>query len=73
MHTLNETREYIEAMMKRESAGIHLYASIVLNSTHAIMGTAMIFNFDLEAKHAEIIYCITFRAGTNSQGLYAKL
>ena len=56
MNTLNETREYIEEMLKRELAGTHLYASIVLKSTQAIIGTAMIFNFDREAKHAEIGY-----------------
>lgn len=56
MHTLNETRKHIEEMLKRESAGTHLYASVVLKSTQAIIGTAMIFNFDHEAKHAEIGY-----------------
>ena len=56
MHTLNETCEYIEEMLKRESAGTHLYASIALKSTQEIIGTAMIFNFDREAKHAEIGY-----------------
>lgn len=56
MKTLNETHDYIEEMLKRESAGTHLYASIVLKSTQEIIGTAMIFNFDREAKHAEIGY-----------------
>jgi ribosomal-protein-alanine N-acetyltransferase len=56
MNTLNETREHIEIMLKRESAGTHLYASIVLKSTQAIVGTAMIFNFDQEANQAEIGY-----------------
>ncbi|MDP4085273.1 MAG: GNAT family N-acetyltransferase [Bacillota bacterium] len=56
MNTLNETREHIETMLKRESAGTHLYASIVLHSTQAIIGTAMIFNFDRESNQAEIGY-----------------
>ncbi|MCM2536173.1 GNAT family N-acetyltransferase [Neobacillus pocheonensis] len=56
MNTLNETREHIEIMLKRESTGTHLYASIVVKSTQAIVGTAMIFNFDQEANHAEIGY-----------------
>jgi ribosomal-protein-alanine N-acetyltransferase len=56
MNTLNETSEYIETMLKRESAGTHLYASIVLKSTQEIIGTAMIFNFDKEANQAEIGY-----------------
>jgi ribosomal-protein-alanine N-acetyltransferase len=56
MANLNETIEHIETMLKRESAGTHLYASIVLKSTQKIIGTAMIFNFDQEAKQAEIGY-----------------
>lgn len=56
MKTLTETHDYIEEMLKRESAGTHLYASVVLKSTQEIIGTAMIFNFDHEAKHAEIGY-----------------
>jgi ribosomal-protein-alanine N-acetyltransferase len=56
MNTLNETRDYIEVMLNREPAGTHLYASIVLKSTQVIIGTAMIFNFDQSAQHAEIGY-----------------
>lgn len=56
MNTLNETSEHIETMVKRELAGTHLYASVVLKSTQEIIGTAMIFNFDHNAKRAEIGY-----------------
>lgn len=56
MNTLDETRELVELMLKREAAGTHLYASIVLSSNQAIIGTAMIFNFDQEANQAEIGY-----------------
>lgn len=56
MNTLDETREHIETMLKRESAGTHLYASIILKLTQEIIGTAMIFNFDQNANHAEIGY-----------------
>jgi ribosomal-protein-alanine N-acetyltransferase len=56
MKTLDETRNYIEEMLRRESAGTHLYASVVLKATQEIIGTVMIFNFDHEAKHAEIGY-----------------
>lgn len=56
MNTLNETRELIEIMIKRESEGTHLYASIVQKSTQTIIGTAMIFNFDHEANQAEVGY-----------------
>lgn len=58
MKSLEETREHIKLMLNRESAGTHLYASIVLKSTHEIIGTAMIFNFDEEANKAEIGYLI---------------
>lgn len=56
MKSLEETHNYIVEMLRRESAGTHLYASIVLRSTQEIIGTAMIFNFDYEAKHAEVGY-----------------
>ncbi len=56
MKTLSETNNYIEEMLKRDSAGTHLYASIVLKATQEIIGTAMMFNFDHEAKHSEIGY-----------------
>jgi len=56
MKTLNETHNYVEELLKREAAGTHLYASVVLKSTQEIIGTAIIFNFDHEAKHAELGY-----------------
>ncbi|NRD78156.1 GNAT family N-acetyltransferase [Bacillus sp. BRMEA1] len=56
MNTLDETREHIETMLKRETAGTHLYASIVLKATHKVIGTVMIFNFDHEANRAEVGY-----------------
>ncbi|MBU5314358.1 GNAT family N-acetyltransferase [Tissierella carlieri] len=56
MNTLDETREHIETMLKRESIGTHMYASIILKLTQEIIGTAMIFNFDQNANHAEIGY-----------------
>lgn len=56
MKTLNETKEFIELMVERESLGTHLYASVVLKSTQEIIGTVMIFNFDQEANHAEVGY-----------------
>jgi ribosomal-protein-alanine N-acetyltransferase len=43
-------------MLKRESVGTHLYASVILKETQAVIGTALMFNFDWEAKHAEIGY-----------------
>lgn len=58
MKTLNQTGEFIELMLKCESAGTHLYASIVLKSTQAVIGTAMMFNFDRQANQAEIGYVL---------------
>jgi len=58
MNTVHETRKLIETMLDRESAGTHLYASMVLKSTQEIIGTAMVFNFDKEANKAEIGYVI---------------
>ncbi|MEH7107819.1 GNAT family N-acetyltransferase [Bacillus sp. JJ1764] len=55
-NTLDETHEHIETMLKREEAGTHLYASVVIKPTKAIIGTVMIFNFDNEANQAEIGY-----------------
>ncbi len=56
MHTIDETKELIEEMLKRESAGNHYYASVVLKSTQKIIGTVMIFNINQDARHAEIGY-----------------
>ncbi len=56
MKTLLETREYVETMIKREAAGTHMYASVVLKATQAIIGTVMLFNFDQEANQAEVGY-----------------
>lgn len=58
MNTLRETREYIELMLERESAGTHLYSSIVHKLTNEIIGTAMVFNFDQVANKAEIGYVL---------------
>ncbi len=58
-HSLEETLELIEGMIKKESAGTSLYASIVHKETDRVIGTCMFFNFNLEAKHAEIGYVLS--------------
>lgn len=58
MKTPEETLRHIEEMRKREAAGTHIYASIIIGETKALIGTAMLFNFDLEARHAEIGYVL---------------
>ncbi|SCZ03015.1 GNAT family N-acetyltransferase [Alkaliphilus peptidifermentans] len=54
--TINDTQAYIEEMLRREEADTHLYASIVHKESDIVIGTAMIFNFDHGAKHAEVGY-----------------
>lgn len=56
MKTTDETLKFIEEMIKRESEGTHLYASVVLKSTGKVIGTVMLFNIDREANHAEVGY-----------------
>jgi [ribosomal protein S5]-alanine N-acetyltransferase len=56
MQTMDETREFIEKLIKREEEGTHLYASVMLKSTDTLIGTVMLFNFDKEANKAEIGY-----------------
>lgn len=58
MRTPEETLHHIEEMRKREAAGTHLYASIVPDGMNEVIGTAMIFNIDPEARHAEIGYVL---------------
>ncbi|MEG0772050.1 GNAT family N-acetyltransferase [Clostridium sp.] len=56
MQNPDETREFIEELVRRESAGTHLYASVVLKSNDKVIGTVMLFNFDKEANQAEVGY-----------------
>ena len=56
MKSLDETSEFVESMIERESAGTHLYASVALKSTQEVIGTVMIFNFDKQANQAEVGY-----------------
>lgn len=57
-HSLEDTLELIEGMIEKESAGRSLYASIVHKETDKVIGTCMFFNFNMEAKHAEIGYVL---------------
>lgn len=56
MNSIADTRGLIEGMLLREQAETHLYASIIQGDSGKIIGTAMLFGFDHEAKHAEIGY-----------------
>jgi ribosomal-protein-alanine N-acetyltransferase len=58
MNTIDETRAHVEELIRREEAGTHLYASIVVKSTETVIGTAMLFNFDKESNQAEIGYVL---------------
>ncbi len=56
MNTLEETTELVETMLKREIAGTHLYASVVIKNTQTIIGTVMVFDFDKITNQAEVGY-----------------
>lgn len=56
MNKVEETRSFIEEMIRREEAETHLYASVVLKTTGKVIGTVMIFAFDKEANQAEVGY-----------------
>lgn len=54
--TPEETLGFVEEMISREKQGTHLYATVKLKDTHQVIGTVMLFNFDHEAKNAEVGY-----------------
>jgi RimJ/RimL family protein N-acetyltransferase len=56
--TTEETKIYLEKLITRDDEGTHLYASIMNADNNTHIGSVMIFNFDHEAKHAEIGYVI---------------
>ena len=56
MNTLDETTAYVKEMLRREEAGTHLYTSIYERDSGVLIGTGMLFNFDDEARQAEIGY-----------------
>lgn len=55
---LQDTHCLIEEMLKREAAGTHLYASVLIKESNELIGTVMLFGFDHEAKHAEVGYVL---------------
>ncbi len=59
MENPDETIRHVEQMIKREAQGTHYYASVVDKYSRQIIGTGMIFNFDSEARHAEIGYVLS--------------
>lgn len=58
-YTLEETLELIDGMISKELTGTSIYASVVDKKTNVVIGTCMFFNFNLEAKHAELGYVIS--------------
>lgn len=56
MRSLEQTTNYVEGMMRRESLGSYIYASVIDKSINKVVGTAMVFNFDHTANHTEIGY-----------------
>ncbi len=67
-HNLKDTIELIEGMLEKESTGVSLYASIVHKETHKVIGTCMIFNFNKEARHAELGYVLSADYWNKSYG-----
>lgn len=67
-YKLEETIELIETMMQKESTGASIYASVVHKETNEVIGTCMIFNFNKEAKHAEIGYVLSSPYWNKSYG-----
>ncbi len=58
MKDINETKSFMEKLIKRNEEGTHLYANIEEIKTGKVIGTAMIFDFDKEANYAEIGYVL---------------
>ncbi|RAU98892.1 GNAT family N-acetyltransferase [Paenibacillus sp. YN15] len=58
MHTIDDTRRHIGTLLEREASGTHLYAAVILKSTGAVIGNAMLFNMDAREGHAEIGYVL---------------
>lgn len=57
-HSLQDTISIIKDMIKKEASQAGLYASVVLKSTDEIIGTCMLFNFEPQARHADIGYVL---------------
>lgn len=68
--TLEDTRDLVNDMIKKEEVGTHLYASVSEKTTDKIIGTVMIFNFDKDANHGEIGY--VFHRSYWNQGYCSK-
>lgn len=61
MDSLIETEVFIDKLLDNEKAKTHMYASVMLKENDELIGTVMIFNFDYDAKHAEIGYVFNKR------------
>ena len=57
-YSLDDTVELVESMIQKEKYEMGIYASIFLKSNYQLIGTCMIFNVDLQAKHGEIGYVL---------------
>jgi ribosomal-protein-alanine N-acetyltransferase len=58
MNSEEETYKFVEEIIRRVNKGTHLYASIFTKENKELIGTAMIFGFNDEDKHAEIGYVL---------------
>lgn len=63
-----ETEDYFDSLVEKMSAGTHEYAFVYYNEEH--VGTVMLFNFDKEAKNAEVGY--VFHKDSWHKGICSK-
>lgn len=68
MKDIHETRTFVEKLVKRLGEGTHMYANILEIETGKVIGTAMLFDFDKEANHAEIGYVLNDSAWGKGYG-----
>jgi len=58
MHVISDSEAYVKKLIENEKNKTHQYASVVLKENNQHIGTMMLFNFNDEAKHAEIGFVI---------------
>ncbi|MPM97970.1 putative ribosomal N-acetyltransferase YdaF [bioreactor metagenome] len=56
MSSVDEVKDFIGVLQQREAAKTHQYASVTVKATGQVIGNMMLFNFDDEARSAEVGY-----------------
>jgi len=65
---VDDTREIIRDILKKEESGFGVYASIVLKNSEKIIGTCMVFDFNLETNNAEVGYVLNAKHWNKGYG-----